>query len=115
MMPERMMLDTMFVQAIISRRDQFHQAVQPFIPRMESAEVWITEAVLLEIGNALSGINREGAADFIRRSYTTPNIKLIPIDTALLIRGLELYENRADKEWSLTDCISFVVMQDNGI
>jgi predicted nucleic acid-binding protein len=31
-----------------------------------------------------------------------------------LERGLDLYDARPDKEWSLTDCISFIVMQDHG-
>ena len=30
-------------------------------------------------------------------------------------RALELYERRADKDWSLTDCLSFLVMEDRGI
>jgi len=29
--------------------------------------------------------------------------------------GLELYARRPDKSWSLTDCISFVVMTDRGL
>jgi predicted nucleic acid-binding protein len=33
----------------------------------------------------------------------------------LFDRGLELYEQRPDKKWSLTDCISFVVMKDEGL
>jgi predicted nucleic acid-binding protein len=32
------------------------------------------------------------------------------VDTTLLTKALQLYENRADREWGLTDCISFVVM-----
>ena len=31
------------------------------------------------------------------------------------MRGLQLYENRADKAWGLTDCLSFVVMQEQGL
>jgi hypothetical protein len=30
-------------------------------------------------------------------------------------KGVELYDSRVDKRWSLTDCISFVVMKDEGI
>ena len=33
----------------------------------------------------------------------------------LFERGLALYNARPDKEWSLTDCISFVVMADEGL
>lgn len=36
-------------------------------------------------------------------------------DTRLFQRGVALFEQRPDKEWSLTDCLSFVVMQDKGI
>jgi predicted nucleic acid-binding protein len=32
-----------------------------------------------------------------------------------MARGIQLYDSRPDKQWSLTDCISFVVMQDRGI
>ena len=30
-------------------------------------------------------------------------------------RGLALYDERPDKDWSLADCISFVVMRDAGL
>ena len=41
-----------------------------------------------------------------------PNISVVPVDTHLLGRALRLYESHTDKEWGLTDCISFVVMRD---
>ncbi|MEX0702442.1 MAG: hypothetical protein WD069_10140 [Planctomycetales bacterium] len=40
---------------------------------------------------------------------------LIEPDAALFDAGISLYESRADKHWSLTDCISFVVMQQHGL
>ena len=33
----------------------------------------------------------------------------------LFARGFNLYRQRSDKAWSLTDCISFVVMADEGL
>ncbi len=62
----RLFLDTVFVQALLNRRDQYHRGAVAFAPRLRAAaEVWITEAVLIEIGNALSAIDRVGAARFI--------------------------------------------------
>ena len=111
---ERLLLDTVFVQGLISRRDQHHRLVLSFVERMETAsEVWITESIMLEVANALSGIDRQGAVDFIRGCYQTPNMRIVAVDSALLMRALDLYEARLDKGWSLTDCISFLVMQDN--
>ena len=46
---------------------------------------------------------------------TAPAFTLIRATTELIQRGRKLYRDRADKEWSLTDCISFVVMHDRGV
>jgi predicted nucleic acid-binding protein len=43
-----------------------------------------------------------------------PDLEIIPADDALFEAGLSLYESRSDKDWSLTDCISFVVMERQG-
>jgi len=115
MIRERLLIDTVFVQGLINRRDQHHALVRSFVSRMEVAEVWITEAILMEIANALSAIDRQGAADFIRGCYNTPNMNVVAVDSPLFMRGLDLYEDRPDKEWSLTDCISFLVMKDKGL
>ncbi len=85
-------------------------------PRLRTAqEVWITEAIFLELGAALSAIDRNGAALFIRRANTTPNMQVVTVATTLLSRALSLYEARPDKQWSLTDCISFTVMSEEGL
>lgn len=113
---ERIFLDTVFVQAMLNRRDQYHAKAKALLNRVRTAsEIWVTEVVLVEIGNALASINRKGAADFIRSCYKTPNVKVVMVETSLLKRALELYNSRPDKEWGLTDCISFVVMKEQSI
>ena len=47
--------------------------------------------------------------------YRTPNVNVVMVDTPLLNKALNLYKNRLDKEWGLTDCISFVVMEEQNI
>jgi predicted nucleic acid-binding protein len=113
---ERLFLDTVFIQALLNRRDQYHDQAQTFLPRVRTAaEVWITEAVLTEVGNALSASNRMAASAFIRQSYQTANMRVVSVDTSLLQEALDLYQSRSDKAWGLTDCISFVVMQRHGL
>lgn len=113
---ERFLLDTMFVQAIFNRSDQDHQRAMRHAPRLRTAaEVWITEAILVEIGNALCRSNRAAGAQFIEQAYRTPNMRVVPVDTPLLQRALALYRSRGDKAWGLTDCISFVVMQEQNL
>jgi predicted nucleic acid-binding protein len=41
-----------------------------------------------------------------------PAIEVIPVTEDLYVRAFDLYRQRLDKDWGLTDCISFVVMAD---
>jgi predicted nucleic acid-binding protein len=113
---ERLFLDTTFVQALLNRRDQYHAQAKALLPRLRNArEIWVTEAVLVEIGNALSNLDRSAAVRFIEECYKTANIHVVSVDTQLLKRALRLHQDRPDKGWGLTDCISFVVMKEHGL
>ena len=46
---------------------------------------------------------------------TDPAFRLIPASSELIERGRKLYRERPDKEWPLTDCITFVVMEQEGL
>ncbi len=113
---ERLFLDTAFIQALLNPRDDYHNQAKQLFPRIRAAsEVWITEAIFAEVGNALSTFNRNGAVQFIQQCYRTDNIKIVSVDTELLMQALALYQSRPDKTWGLTDCISFVVMQQQSL
>ncbi len=75
-----------------------------------------TEFILLELGNACA--RAEDHADFlalVEGMRASPRVRIVALDSQLLNRGLELMAKRLDKDWSLTDCVSFVVMADEGI
>ncbi len=75
-----------------------------------------TRAVILEIGNALAKLRyRAAAIELLDSLEEDPNVKIIALSEELYNRAMELYNKRPDKEWGLTDCVSFVVMQDYGI
>ncbi len=70
-----------------------------------------TSAVLLELGAALSRVaHRAGAMTIIRELQTDSHVEILNVGAELLEQGLALFEGRPDKEWSLTDCVSFEVM-----
>jgi predicted nucleic acid-binding protein len=116
MKPNRFFLDTAYVLALLNPNDTYHKQAKALFNSMHSArEIWITEAVLIEIGNALARSNRIAAAAFIGSCYITPNVRVVSVDASLLRRGLDFYNNRGDKEWGLTDCISFIVMTDQDL
>ena len=113
---ERLFLDTAFIQALLNVRDAYHPKALELFPRVRNAaEIWITEAILTEVGNACSGMNRKDAVQFIQQCYQTDNIRVVSIDTQLFIQATHLYQSRSDKNWGLTDCISFIVMTQNNL
>ena len=116
MSAERFFLDTAYVLALLNQRDQYHAQAVALLPRVQSAkEVLVTEAILTELGNALSVIDRPAAVQFINQCYQTSNIRVVPVEASLFQRALALYRARPDKEWGLTDCVSFVVMNEEHV
>jgi len=45
----------------------------------------------------------------------SPSVRLIHVDEALFLEGWDYFQKHQDKQYSLTDCISFVVIQRNGM
>ena len=58
---------------------------------------------------------RQKVVRFIDGLRRVPNLQIIPADSMLLDEGWNLFRNRPDKEWSLTDCISMFVMETDQI
>jgi len=84
--------------------------------RQRKVRVVTTEFVLLEVADGLSDPPlRRAVIAFIEELRREPTIEIVPLSEQLMASGWTLYQQRPDKEWGLTDCISFVVMQEQGI
>ena len=111
----RYFADSFFYIAVLNCRDQSHDQVVAKSSEIEGSIV-TTDAVLLEVADAFSGLDdRVRIARFLRMLWNTPGVKVIELSRGLLQKGLDLFESRSDKDWTLTDCISFVVMEEQGI
>ncbi|HJP95822.1 MAG TPA: PIN domain-containing protein [Candidatus Saccharimonadales bacterium] len=75
-----------------------------------------TRAIILEIGNALSRQRyRKASVELLESLKQDPKVEIVSLTEDIYERGFELYQSRPDKEWGITDCISFVVMQERGL
>jgi predicted nucleic acid-binding protein len=75
-----------------------------------------TRWVLAEVANALGkSADRDKVGEFLADLELDPLVRIVGEGDELYRRGLALYRARADKLWSLTDCISFVVMEREGL
>lgn len=107
--------DTSYYVALLSQADACHgKAVD--VSRTLRRPVVVTEFVLLELGNALSRADaRQLFISMLRHLRSEPHVVVVPASPELFGRGCDLYARRSDKDWSLTDCISFVVMEERGL
>jgi len=97
------------------RRDQFHPAAIEWQRYLvgSGAAVITTEAVCWEWMNAMSGLaTRTGGFDDIQHD---PRIEVVPHSAESSGNAVRLFASRTDKEWSLTDCLSFGVMERRNI
>jgi len=107
--------DTFYFCALLNRTDAAHEAVVAYA-RSSGLPVVTTVLVLTELANTFAETRlRKRAAEFIRVLEGARQFRAIPLSGELWEAGLRLYEERPDKEWSLTDCCSFVVMEREGL
>lgn len=112
----RAFADSFFYFALVSRHDAAHpRAVE--IAESFVGEIVTTGWVLTELadGMARPARRREKFAEIYRGLRADRSTRIIGCSDELMEEGIKLFMSRADKEWFLTDCISFVVMNREGI
>jgi uncharacterized protein len=107
--------DAFYLIALVNIDDESHAEAVAWT-RANQAVLLTTDAVLVEVADALAGTRHRIATEgFVRALRVASWVDVVPIDESLLDLGLKLYGKRPDKEWSLTDCMSFIVMRDRGV
>ena len=111
----RVFIDTSFVVALVNEKDQHHQRASELADLFDGYPLITTDAILLEVGNALARNFKEQASETIEDFLTSDEVEIVNLDATLFHSAFELYRAHQDKTWGMTDCISFVVMQERGI
>lgn len=108
-------VDTVYWLALMNPNDTWHRRALDWAALISEPLV-TTDAVLTEVADAFCRVDRRRwAVEAIRNIQADPEITSVPGGSDLFTRALDLYASRPDKDWSLTDCISFVVMNDQGL
>lgn len=107
--------DTFYWIALVNRNDASHQNAIEFASRSPN-RLLTTEWVLTEVADGLATErHRYLIQQLLILWRADETLTIVEASHELFERGIDLYCNRSDKEWSLTDCISFIVMQKNGL
>jgi len=121
-------LDTYGLAAYVNQDDDKHDIAMVCTEELiDSAARFVTTyAILTETAELLSSrLKSKGrgqileavnlAAEFVFDLQDEGNAEVLPVDGELWRRAWQLMNHRTDKEWGITDCISFIVMQDRNI
>lgn len=107
--------DTVFWIALIVKQDQYHERARQWALRI-SGRITTTVAVLLETANALARPAwRVQCIALLEHLQQRPDVEVVSLSQELWQQSWTLYRERPDKAWSLTDCLSFQVMQGAGL
>jgi predicted nucleic acid-binding protein len=105
--------DTFHFLALLKSDDPYHGRAAE-LHRVRSQKIVTTDCVLLETGDACCAPNDHD--DFLAlygALRADSRVQVVRLTPELFERGVALFRSRADKSWPITDCISFVAMQDH--
>ncbi len=107
--------DTFFYMALLNPNDRNHDTALRW-RRDNISKIVTTEFVLIELGNAMSDHRDKPLFIMFDREIRSSHDTMVITASSLLLRqGLDLFAARRDKDWSLVDCTSFVVMKKRGL
>lgn len=108
-------VDTQYFIAIFQESDQWHIAAKDIEARILNYDFVTTESVLCEVLNYFCGFGKEvrrEVAALVSDVYSDPSFRVREQSSDVFSKGLEFYQSRLDKGYSLTDCISMNVCRD---
>jgi predicted nucleic acid-binding protein len=110
----RVFADTFYFLALLNKHDEAHPKAVAFSGLID--KLVTTEGVLTELADGLaSSRHREMFAQTRQELLADKDAQVIPFEKQLYDEGIQLFDNRPDKQWSLTDCVSFVAMKRESI
>ena len=110
--------DTLYWVAIVKPEDPYAKGAKQAEEDLGEFITVTTDEVLAEFLTSLSkggAVLRKIAANMVHAILDNPNVKVVPQSRDSFLKGLELYKNRTDKKYSLTDCVSMNVMKNKKI
>ncbi len=111
-------VDTAYLIALARRHDQWHDTALAARNRLGEVPLVTTDEVLTEFLTAMSNAGpglRGDAAGTVREILEAGAIRIVAQTRQSFLEGLDRYEKRLDKDYSLQDCISMNVMEAEGI
>ena len=104
--------------ALLNPTDALHERALQVSASLGHTRILTSELVLTEVLNACArkgDLARRMACVLIDELRSDPDYEIVPMTSSAFRQALERYRSRADKKWGLTDCASFLIMEEKGI
>lgn len=104
--------------ALLNPTDTLHERAALVSVSLGRTRILTSEIVLTEVLNACArkgNLSRMTACALIDKMRSNPNVEIVPMTSSAFRQALERYRRRVDKRWGLTDCSSFLIMEEKGI
>jgi uncharacterized protein len=111
-------VDTAFWISLFDRTDIKHPLAVVQLRELEKTSFLTTDTVLTEVMNYFSktpSFVRIQVTGFVKGIMLDEKMRVLYSTRALLVQSIDFYEQRADKQYSLTDCMSMLVMRERSI
>lgn len=110
--------DAGFFIAILDDRDQYRETAETALEAFKGYRIVTTEMVLVEVFAALSrrgSLARAAVVEYLRTLKDAPNVTIIPQTPEQFDAAAQFFGERLDQRYSLTDCASFLAMEQREI
>ena len=104
--------------ALWNPRDALHEKALTIADGVGASAVVTTQLVLTEALDAMAGMGefrRRFAAQMVQALDDNPDVEIIPQTDSQFRAALQRYVSRSDQRWSLTDCASFLAMEERDL
>jgi uncharacterized protein len=115
---KRVFADTLYWIALELIQDTWHKPALEARQRLGTAALVTTDEVLTEFLTTLAGWGayyRQRAVQTVQDILADDNVMVLPQTRQTFLEGVDLYQGRLDKGYSLTDCISMNACRAEGI
>lgn len=111
-------LDTSFIIAVENQLDPHYGRAVALGRAHEAAgsELVLHWGIVLEVGDGFAPASRrERGVQILQVITSRPEYRICPLVPSLAEGALSLFYARPDKDWGLTDCVSFELMRREGL
>jgi len=117
LLPPNLLMDTSYLVALQNRDDDHHEKARRLERQCieQGVEIALHWGIVLEVLDGFARLSRRNIAFQLVERFKSQDYRLFELAPSLCNAAVELYCHRRDKEWGLTDCVSFVLMEQLGI